>query len=100
MPMHNIEEMTELAQEVLDLIQQESDYESCEVLRNYANKYQCFIELAQTRDVSKLLGCLNTLRGLARAYLEVNSDWGKPFLSKMYEFEQYAAIYRDIYSKR
>lgn len=73
---------------VVSLIKNSPDFLKCDVLRSYVEQYLDFIYAVRENRILESKYCFKKISSLSRAYLEIDSDWKKPFLIKMYNFEK------------
>lgn len=81
---------------VIESIKSDKDYQDSDVLKDYAVLYLNFINSLENNNDIYSKQKFTRIESLSRAYLEVDSDWSKPFLEKMYEFEKLGRKYYSL----
>ncbi len=86
---NELQQLMNLAFKAIKSIRSEPDYQQSEVLKEYVLHYERFINTFHSNDLEKLELMFRRLLSLSRAFLETDSDWKKPCLNSMYDFESY-----------
>ena len=78
-----------LASKAIKAIKCEPDYKKNSTLKEYAVLYNNFIAAVNNNDITKIESGFYRLSSLSRAFLETSSDWRKPCLDSIYDFESF-----------
>lgn len=81
---------------VIESMKSDRDYQRSDVLKDYVVLYLNFINSIEDNYEIDSKHKFTKIESLSRAYLEVDSDWGKPFLEKMHEFEKLGRTYYSL----
>ncbi len=86
---NELQHLISLASKSIKSIRSEPDYQESDVLKEYVLLYERFIDAFNSNDLAMLKLIFHRLSSLSRAFLEINSDWEKPCLNSMYDFENF-----------
>ena len=86
---NELQHLVDLASMAVKSMKSEPNYQQSDVLKEYALLYESFLDNFNNNDVEKLKLRFHRLSSLSRAFLETDSDWGKPCLDSMHDFERF-----------